>query len=97
MGNVDFSKLMKSKDVLVSFGPSIRAAARIEGAFTGTRGKGLISALYAIEMIFTCAKGARGGVTSISTPQNGLHPKANDADACGVGKVGEYQRGLLRF
>ena len=43
MGNVDFSKLMKSKDVLVSFGPSIRAAARIEGGFTGTRGKGLIS------------------------------------------------------
>ena len=38
MGNVDFSKLMKSNDVLVSLGPSIRAAARIEGALTGTRG-----------------------------------------------------------
>ena len=97
MGNVDFSKLTKSNDVLVSLGPSIRAAARIEGAFTGTRGTLLISARYAIEMIFTCAKGAREGVISISTPQNGLHPNANDADACGVGKVGECQRGPLRF
>ena len=42
VGNVDFSKLMKSNDVLLSFGPSIRAAARIEGAFTGTRGTALI-------------------------------------------------------
>ena len=97
MGKVDFSKLTKSNDVLVSLGPSIRAAARIEGAFTGTRGKGLISALYAIEMIFTCAEEARGGVASISTPQNGLHPNANDADACGVWQIGECQRGLLRF
>ena len=97
MGNVDFSKLTKSNDVLVSLGPSIRAAARIEGAFTGTRGTLLISAPYAIEMIFTCAEGARGGVISSSTPQNGLHPNANDADACGVKKVGECQRGPLRF
>ena len=44
MGKVDFSKLMKSNDVLLSFGLSIRAAARIEGAFTGTRGSLLISA-----------------------------------------------------
>ena len=84
MGNVDFSKLMKSNDVLLSFGPSIRAAARIEGAFTGTTGTALISAQYVIEIIFTCAEGARGGVTRSSTPQNGLHPNANDADACGV-------------
>ena len=84
MGNVDFSKLMKSKDVLVSFGSSIRAAARIEGAFTGTRGTALISAQYVIEIIFTCAEGARGGVTRSNTPQNGPHPNANDADACGV-------------
>ena len=84
MGNVDFSKLMKSNDVLLSFGSSIRAAARIEGALTGTTGTALISALYVIEIVFTCAEGARGGVTSCSTPQNGLHPKAYDADACGV-------------
>ena len=31
-----------------------------------------------------CAKWARGGKTRSSTPQNGLHPNANDADACGV-------------
>ena len=97
MGNVDFSKLMKSNDVLVSLAPSIRAAARTEGALTGTRGTALISALYVIEIIFTCAKWARGGKTRSSTPQNGLHPNANDADACGVGKVGECQRGPLRF
>ena len=84
MGNMDFSKLMKSNDVLVSLGPSIRAAARIEGALTGTRGTALIYAVYTIEIIFTCAKGARGGVTSSSTPQNGLHPNAYNADACGV-------------
>ena len=84
MGNVDFSKLMKSKDVLVSFGSSIRAAARIEGAFTGTEGTLLIYALYVIKIYETCAKGARGGVISSSTPQNGLHPNANDTDACGV-------------
>ena len=84
MGNVDFSKLMKSKDVLVSLGPSIRAAARIEGAFTGTRGTALINTPYAIEIIFTCAEGAGGGEIGSGTPQNGLHPNANDADACGV-------------
>ena len=56
MGNVDFSKLMKSNDVLPSLGPSIRAAARIEGAFTGTRGSLLTSALYAIRIREGCGK-----------------------------------------